>query len=173
MVQQPFLHKVHRNESCIRRREKREESKSTGKSSALRSADGAGDNLRFCSGGLHCAAPKRRPPDGFVLCGLRRPAEGPFRTGHRANTGGGRNSGKRQRQRGNPEGTGGSRRREAAPADGMVDLELLPRENQRRKGDGCGQSLGKHQSKRSRIRVFQFGRLLAVQYARRKRPDAV
>ena len=59
------------------------------------------------------------------------------------------------------------------PADGMVDLELLPRENQRRKGDGCGQSLGKHQSKRSRIRVFQFGRLLAVQYARRKRPDAV
>ena len=71
------------------------------------------------------------------------------------------------------EGTGERRRREAAPSDGMVDLELLPRENQRRKGDGCGQSLGKHQSKRSRIRVFQFGRLLAVQYARRKRPDAV
>lgn len=38
----------------------------------------------------------------------------------------GRDGGKRQREGGNPKGTGGSSSRETAPTDGLVYLELLP-----------------------------------------------
>lgn len=61
-----------------------------------------------------------------ALCGDKRFAEGTYGTFCRTGKDFRRDSGKRQREGGNPGGTGSGCSREAATADGLVHLELLP-----------------------------------------------